>query len=259
MTRRLLDVTDEQLGAALASLDLQWPGTPPDLETQVAAGIREASRRPRPPRPAMPHRRKVVLLIAAALLMVAAAATAAKLVIDLGAITIERLPSDGPLPTRTDIPDLGEPVSLEEAQAITGTEPAVPSALGNPDRVWVDNPEDLPDGANDVRIVMAWIADDDLPAIPGSPYGAVLIRWDANVDFGTKLVGGSFRMTTVPGWPRAYWVTGEHELVVYGDDGPTRLLVRGHVLLWGDAQTTFRLETNLSRMDAVEIAASPTA
>jgi hypothetical protein len=258
MTRRLLDVTDEQLGAALGSLDLHWPEAPADLVERVEAGIREASRRPRRPRPAMPHRRKVVLLIAAALLMVAAAATAAKLVIDIGAITIEGLPSDSPLPTPTDIPDLGEPVSLEEAQAITGTEPAVPSALGNPDRVWVDNPEDLPDGANDVRIVMAWLADGDLPAIPGSPYGAVLIRWDANVDFGTKLVG-DFRTTTIPGWPRAYWVTGEHELVLYGDDGPTRILVRGHVLLWGDDETTFRLETNLPRSDAVGIASSPTS
>ena len=134
----------------------------------------------------------------------------------------------------------------------TGTSASAPATLGPPDRVWVDAPEDQPVGAAPTRIVMAWRPTEDLPAIPGSPFGAVLIRWDGHVAAGVKLVGTQdFRSVEVQGWPEAFWVRGPHELVLSTPDGPLHLVVRGHVLLWGDETTTFRLESQLTMRAAI--------
>lgn len=252
MTREPLHaLDDERLGRAIAGLDLAWPKESEDLAARVEADLRTRTWRPH-----LSSRAKVVLVVAATLALLATAAVAAKLVIDLGAITIKPVPSDRPLPTTSAIPGIGRAVSVEQAEAVTGTRALVPTALGDPDRVWVDTPEDRPEGASPTRIVMAWLARPGLPAIPGSRFGAVLIRWDAHVEAGVKLTADPFRTVDVPGWPQGYWVSGPHELVLFDDDGPVQLLVRGHVLLWGDETTTFRLETDLSEGAAVEIAAS---
>ncbi len=252
MTREPLHaLDDERLGRAIAGLDLAWPRESEDLAARVEADLRTRTWRPN-----LSSRAKIVLVVAATVALLATAAVAAKLVIDLGAVTIEPIPSDRPLPTTSAIPDIGRAVSVEQAEAMTGTKALVPTALGDPDRVWVDTPQDEPEGASPTRIVMAWVARPGLPAIPGSRYGAVLIRWDAHVAAGVKLVGGSFRYVEVPGWPEAFWVRGPHELVLFDDEGPVRLLVRGHILLWGDETTTFRLETRLSEDAAIEVAAS---
>jgi hypothetical protein len=248
VTRPLHAFDDEGLGRVIAGLDLGWPAPREDLVERVVARL---------DRPA-PRRRstaRVLLLVAAIVLLLAGAAVAARVVFDLGAITIEPAPTDRPLPTASTIPDLGEPVSLEEAEAITGTTASSPAALGPPDRVWVDAPEDQPIGAAPTRIVMAWRPTEALPAIPGSPFGAVLIRWDAHVAAGVKLVGGQdFRHVEVAGWPEGFWVRSPHELVVSTSEGPRHLVVRGHVLLWGDETTTFRLESGLGLRDAIALA-----
>ena len=107
-------------------------------------------------------------------------------------------------------------------------------------------------------IVMAWRPTEDLPAIPGSPFGAVLIRWDGHVAAGVKLVGTQdFRSVEVQGWPEGFWVRGPHELVLSTPDGPLHLVVRGHVLLWGDETTTFRLESGLTLREAVALTGTP--
>jgi hypothetical protein len=243
---------DDELGRSLTALDLAWPEPAADLGPRVRTAIAD-----RPWRPSARSRATRAILIAAAIvLLLAAAAVAAKLVIDLGAITIEPIPTGRPLPSETTLPDPGQRVTLAEAEALTGTSALVPTALVDPDRVWVDVPEDVPAGAAPNRIVMAWLPRRGLPAIPGSGYGAVLIRWDANVAFGAKLVGEEFRRIEVPGWGDGYWVTEPHELVLFGEDGPQPLLVRGHVLLWGDDRTTFRLESHLSEDRAVAVAAT---
>jgi hypothetical protein len=241
---------DDQLGRSLSTLDLAWPEPSADLEANVQT---EVERRPWRP-PAVSRTVRMVLLAAAIVLLLAAGAVAARLVFDLGAITIEPLPTGRPLPTASELPELGQPVTVEEAEALTGTAALVPTALGSPDHVWVDTPEDVPFGAAPTRIVMAWRARPGLPRIPGSPFGAVLIRWDATVEVGVKLVGHSFRVVPIPGRGDGFWVTDPHELVLYGPDGPRSILVRGHVLLWGDEDTTFRLESRLSERDAVLIA-----
>ncbi|HET9671826.1 MAG TPA: hypothetical protein VFQ40_03140, partial [Actinomycetota bacterium] len=101
MSDRLRQLSDDRLGAALASLDVGWPATPdlaPAVRARVTAAPAEVVRLPR-------RRRTKVLLIAAAVtLLRAGAAVAAKLVIDLGAVVV-RVPEEGrPLPTTSPVP-----------------------------------------------------------------------------------------------------------------------------------------------------------
>jgi hypothetical protein len=65
--------------------------------------------------------------------------------------------------------------------------------------------------------------------------------------------------TTVNG-KKAAWVRGPHYLVFVNPDRSTEfqqhMLVEGNVLLWQEGIVTYRLETSLSREEAIKIAES---
>jgi hypothetical protein len=262
MNDRLRAMSDERLGEALgaAASSLAWPPTP-DLATVVET-IRDQERSQPLARPrlALPSRRRTVLLIAAAVLVLAAAAVAAKLVIDLGAITIRVIPgrptSLSTAPAHAG--DFGEPVTIERAAGIAGFDPIVPEELGPPDRVWVDRGAFTPEGEAASRMVLAWRTGPDLPQMPGTPWGAVLMQFEGEVDLAFKLVfeeTGTLEEAFVEG-RRAIWITGEHELDLLTDAGIRSVRVNGHVLLWSDNGFALRLETQLPVADAVRIAES---
>ncbi len=264
MTERLVRMTDEQLGAGLGRLgdELAWPGTP-DVAGAVIDAIREERSAPSlvAPRLSMPSRRRTLLVIAAALLALAGVALAARFVIELGAISIEVLPGrPTALPTSvaTD-EDFGREVSLSDAGTIAGFAPETLSALGPPDRTWVDEAEVGPEpGDVAMRIVNAWAPNAELPAIPGTRTGAVLMQFEGDWEVASKLLfeeTDRFGDAFVEGRD-AFWTTGEHELVILRGDEAMRLLVSGNVLIWQDAGFTFRLETALPKQAAVAIAES---
>ena len=120
----------------------------------------------------------------AGVLLLAAAAMAAKVVIDLGALTIETIPGrPTALPSAVASgPTLGHPATLREAEREVGFAAQVPEALGAPDAVWVDRARD---GA---RIVLAWSASDTLPAIDGLPWGTVLYGFRGQMEQAAKAV-----------------------------------------------------------------------
>jgi hypothetical protein len=253
MSGRMRRLTDEQLGAALETLVLEWPETP-GLAERVMAGVRTPG-----PSPVvrLPRRRrtKVLLIAAAALFLLAGAAVAAKVVIDLGAVVVRVPDEPGPLPTTSPAP-LGEPISLEEAAGLLGTDVPVPDALGDPDRIWAD--EVTTEEGSVVRVTVAWRARTGLPAIEGSPYGAVLMRFEGELEVASKEVHqdtGSLEGAWV-GNAEALWTTGPHALDLLTADGPTSVRVDGNVLLWRDGDLTFRLETALGKRRAEEIAES---
>ena len=105
MTERLRGLDDDGLARALATAgrDLDWP-TAPDLTRRISATLLDQQRQPSLARPrlSLPRRRRTVLLLVAGLLLLAAAAVAAKVVIDLGALTIDTIPGrPTALPTRS--------------------------------------------------------------------------------------------------------------------------------------------------------------
>ena len=258
MTERLRALDDDGLGRALATAgrDMDWPPAP-DLTARVSATLADQQRHPSLARPrlSLPRRRRTVLLLVAVVVLLAAAAVAAKVVIDLGALTIDTIPGrPTALPTAVASgPTLGHRVTLEEAEREAGFPAQVPAALGDPDAVWVDATDD---GS---RIVLAWTASSALPPIDGLPWGAVLYGFHGEMELAAKSVfldGNTFQDAKVGG-ADAIWVSGPHELDLVTHDGTySRYLVTGNILIWESDGTVLRLETSVGQAAAVRIAES---
>ena len=205
------------------------------------------------PRLSLPRRRRTLLLVVAGVVLLAAAALAAKVVIDLGALTIDTIPGrPTALPSAVASgPTLGHPATLAEAEREAGFAAKVPETLGAPDAVWVDTAQD---GA---RIVLAWSASETLPAIDGLPWGAVLYEFRGDAALASKLVfteANTFENVKVDGQD-GWWIAGEHELDLVTDDGTyARYRVTGNVLVWKVDGIVLRLETSLDKTAAVRIA-----
>lgn len=251
---------DDALGTALAGLDLRWPEAPA-ATPEVLASIRAAERRPAfgLPRLGAPSRRRTVLLIAAGLLALAAAAGAAKLVFDLGAVTVDRIPGRPTALPGTTFPGDGTGVSVSrnDVEAALGAPFETPTALGEPDVFWLQEPS-LEGPATDPWAVAAWRPAAGLPVIDGTDWGAVMIRFRGQADVASKGVstsGATVDAFELDGRP-ALWLTGPHELVLPIGGALERFEVRGNILLVQDGDLTLRLETALPRTSAVELVRS---
>jgi hypothetical protein len=264
MSQRWRAMSDDELGRRLAELGdrVAWPPTP-----DVVGAVREAIRDDRgaspliAPRLSLPSRRRTVLVLAAALMALVGAALAARLVIALGAVTVDVLPGrPTALPTNVTTPrDLGREIELRDAPGIAGFPAALPGPLGPPSRVWVDEAR-VGTGADDTeaRIVTAWRPTADLTEIPGTGVGALLMQFEGGMEVASKvLFAETNRVDTVIVEGReAFWTTGEHELLLVSGAETRRLLVTGNVLIWQDAGFTFRLESGLGKRDAIRVAES---
>ena len=108
-------------------------------------------------------------------------------------------------------------MSLNDAAAIAGFPAALPAALGPPDRTWVDDAQVgvAPDQVVR-RIVNAWPATADVPVLPGTEAGAVLMQFEGEWEVASKELFAEtnrYGEAIVEGRP-AFWTTGEHELVL---------------------------------------------
>jgi hypothetical protein len=222
--------------------------------------VRRATRGPAPrvTRLPLPRSRRIVLIAAAIVLLLAGAAVAAKIVLDLGAVvvTVTPDPRTDPTPTPGVSEPFGEPITRAEAARLLGDELSLPTALGPPDRLWAD--EVFTDSGDVVRVTAAWEPGPDLPPIEGSRFGAVLMRFEGNVDQAFKDVfesTGDLGRTTVGGLD-AYWTTGPHVIQLLTSEGVVHVRVEGNVLLWRDGPYTMRLETAVPLARAVRIAES---
>lgn len=253
MSERLRTMSDDDLGAALSALDIEWPSTPA-LHTAVMA--RATSERPSIVRLPLSRPKRIMLIAAATVLLLVGAAVAAKIVIDLGGVVVEVTPSPpGILPTPSIAPT-GEPVTLEEATVMLGREVPVPSGLGPPDRVWAD--EVFTEEGDVARVTIAWHARQGLPEISNTRYGAVLMVFEGDANVASKDLyedTGVLQVESVDGVDY-YWTTGTHLLELLTSDGVAYVRVEGNVLLWRDGAHTMRLESSLPMTEALRIAAS---
>ncbi|HEX6581420.1 MAG TPA: hypothetical protein VF195_11180 [Actinomycetota bacterium] len=253
MSERLRSMSDDDLGAALSSLDIEWPATPA-LHAAVLA--RATSERPPIVRLPLSRPRRIMLIAAATVLLLAGAAVAAKIVIDLGGVVVEVTPSrPGILPTPSIAPT-GEPVTLEEAAVLLGREVPVPAGLGRPDRVWAD--EVVTEKGEVARVTLAWRARQGLPEISETRYGAVLMVFEGDANLASKDLyedTGVLRFESVDGVDY-YWTAGIHLLELLTSEGVAYVRVEGNVLLWRDGSDTMRLETSLPMTEALRVAGS---
>lgn len=148
--------------------------------------------------------------------------------------------------------NLGRHVSLDEASDYTGFEVAVPTALGDPDAVYL-NPV-LPGG----EVSLVYAPRPDLPEVGSSGAGAVVTQFRGSGDtdaYLKKLAGYGTQVTqvTVSGHV-GYWIAGAPHLLI--GEFPPSSRAAGNTLIWEDHGITYRVESDVTLQRALEIAAS---
>lgn|SRR5690625_3110494 len=158
-----------------------------------------------------------------------------------GGVIVRESPSPGP----TDAPEpptIDSGMSLAHARGLVDFEVRLPSALGRPDAVDVTNKRRI--------LSMSWDTSEGnvrLDQFDGAPKPVFMKEIYSDADVAD--VRGAM----------ALWFDEPHEVVVLGDDGtsyetPPRLA--GSTLIWQRGDTTLRLEGDLGRQHALEVARS---
>jgi hypothetical protein len=110
---------------------------------------------------------------------------------------------------------------------------------------------------------MVWPPSPSNPEIERTGVGLLVTEFQGQVDSGyyekTLGSGSTLESVTVDG-NRGYWISGEPHALFYVDKNGTfvdeaRRIV-GRVLIWADGDLTYRLETSLSRDEAIALAES---
>jgi len=237
--------SDQELARALSALEPDF-GTL-DLAASVSQRISKEPQRlgARDRFALLPQGRRRIAVLLTLLLLGSTIAAGTKLV--LGAIQIQEtdvlgdpasfVPETGP--------NLGRSTTLDEAAARVGFEIRVPVALGEPEAVFIDQ-----EGS---RVSLTWLPDDELPRIPGTPWGALLIEFGGDRIQAVKQVPIDRAEWVDAGRIKGYWLSGPHVLRL--EDG-TAFRVSGNVLLFQRGGTTLRLEAELDQAAAIRLAES---
>ena len=248
-------MTTEQVASALTVLssELAYPATP-SMRSAVTARLeneRAAGARPVFPGRALWSRRRVLVLAAIGLLAALALAAAARFAI--GAIEIRVQPGVTPSASAPPVtPDaLGDPLPVEDAIAIAGFEPSLPSGPA-PDEAYV-----VDSLFGDPALLFAWRPSTTYPAVPGTEWGLVLMAFQGDDETVVKSVQAfeDVRPARVDGAPAA-WIPVPHVLELETERGFQSFSVRGNVLIWEVDDVTYRLETSLDRAQAIALAES---
>ena len=167
----------------------------------------------------------------------------------LRGVTIERVDELPTVPVQSGLGTfLGDPVTLEQARERAGFDVVVPGALGTPDAVYFQS--DPPAGGM-VSFIYGTKSD---------PH-ALLTQFAGGVDevvFKKVAPDTKIEAVTVDGQP-GYWLEGAHFFSYVdrqGDMQSEQVRLAGNVLLWERGTRTVRLEADISKEEALRIAAS---
>jgi hypothetical protein len=218
-------------------------------------------------RPYRPLRRSLAFAVLG-LLLVAGAATAARFAVRGVEIRFRPTPptvAPSPSLPTDESPDLGrllslgERVTLSEARRSVSFPVRLPTSarVGPPDEVYVD---DDPVGG---RVTAVYRPRPGLPRATTTNVGLLVtqFRGGFDTDFIVKEAGPGTRVEKVSvGGAPGFWVEGEPHTLVYvdenGSDFPDSVRLAGNTLLWERSGITFRLEAEISKQQAIGIAAS---
>jgi hypothetical protein len=254
--------------AALAS-EIDWPDTP-ELSGRVLARLAEPAARERLAwsRPSAGRRwalaAAAVILAAAALVAYSPSRQAIAGWLNLHTIfqrvTHLSTPSpqpSGPLRARL---GLGHQATLDQARRQVAWQLAVPSSLGTPDQVYVQVPLD---GPPEGEVSLVYRARPGIPVASETGVAVLVTEARGTVDqnfFGKMLgPGTTVDPVTVSGHD-GWWIAGApHEFFFIDSGGSFRsetLRLAANTLLIDDRGTIVRIEGNLTKAEALEIAAS---
>jgi hypothetical protein len=230
---------------------IEFPPTP-----DVAARVRERLVEGRAPRLPLLNRRALVIALAVvgvaigALMAVPQTRGSILRFFHLRGVTIERVNEMPTVPLQRDFNKLflGEQVTLDEARQRADFEVVVPEALGDPDGIYFQ--ESPPGGM--VSFVYG---------TPEHPR-ALLTEFQGTVtDVIFKKVAADTKIEPVDvAGGRGYWLSGmPHEFVYWDKNGDFRqeiVRLAGNTLVWERGPLTLRLEADINRSEALEIARS---
>ena len=262
--------SDAEVGARLDELvvHLDLPARP-DLATTVRRRLEAETARPQPGRwdgvakgwgTRLPRLAAAglaaVLLVSALLTFSPATRRAVAGWLGLRGVRIEQ--RDAPTPSVGARLDLGERVSRRTANDRMGFDVvALPEArFGPPDAVYVKR---TPNGG---LVTLLYAPQAGLPAA-GPGIGMLLTEFRADVsdDYVSKVVGNGARIeaVTVEG-ERGYWLDGAPHVMVFADENgrffEDQARLAGNTLIWERGPLTFRLESALSKAEAIRLAVS---
>lgn len=264
--------SETEVVAALEDLaaHLVWPDDP-DLGPAVRARLSPTAQRSSPPRqpglagkprwaPALAAAVALVLLASA---LLAASPSARRAVADFLGLRSVEIELDGGTTRPTPLPagdalQLGRSVTLVEARVQAGFPllvPAAGGALGRPDAVYLD--ESVAGGA----VSLVYRSRPGVPSAGPSGVGVLLTQFRASVEAAAlrKVVpaGTQLEEVSVSGH-KGYWFEGSpHRLFVTDAQGrfvEDRSRLAGNTLVWEQGDITVRLESALSRDEAVGLA-----
>jgi len=244
-----------RLGAAL-----DWPATP-----NLAPAVRLRIGRRRPwfeSRWAMAAAAAILALAAIAAYPPSRDAIATWINVHTSFRTVPHLATPTPLPSgplgrRL---GLGQQTTLPQARAAIKWQLLLPASLGQPDEVYLQPPPDAP---SDGEATLVYAARPGLPAAGETGVGVLITeaRGAINSEFFGKMLGPgtTIEPVTVAG-SSGYWVAGTPHAFVFVDSaGNVRyetLRLAANTLLINVKGTVVRIEGNLTKAQALEIAAS---
>lgn len=250
------DVLEQRLRRAARHIAL--PDTP-DLADRVMIAIERSPaaqplRRPFWARPAFAGAFAVLLVAVSALVFSPVAREAVADWIGLDGLRIRY--GEQPQAGLGDDLHLGKKTTLAEATAQAGFEVEAPAELGAPDEVYLAR-------SPGTRISLVYAANEELPRTRTTRVGALLSVFPAELDravFEKGLATGTSVERIEVSGAEGYWLSGEEHALYYIDESgeltEDRARLAGNTLAWQEGNVVYRLETALSKSEALEIARS---
>jgi hypothetical protein len=274
--------TDDELGRALGTLGdeldypdasglnaavrrrLDAPARPTTRWSRLLAWLSGADARSAGPRRAwQPVAAAGALVVAVFIGSLVAFPTVRETIADwLGVrgIGITIVPSLTPLPTQNGSLLLGTPVSLDAARTTVPWPILLPDdpTLGPPDEVYLDRSR-FQTGV----VSLVWSARPGYPAASTTGAGLLLteFRGSVNEQFFQKVAGPRTTIEHVDvNGHFGYWISGApHEFFAVDPNGnpvPQTIHLAGDVLIWEDGELTLRIESALTKDDAIRVGSS---
>jgi hypothetical protein len=233
---------------------IDWP----EHADQVPAVLRRLATQKGPPKRLrwVPITAAVLLVVASILLLSPGAREAVADLLGVAGIEV-RFDPEMESPVGAEL-DLGDVVTLEEATEAVDFDLSVIDSLGQPDAIYLSS------RPSDGRISMVWRGDDALPTAGDAEVSLIYSQFELDLaedELFVKSVrpDNGVRAVDIAGI-LGLWIDGAPHVITYEDaagnvvEEETRLA--GNVLMWERAGVTHRIETTLSREQALTLARS---